>query len=67
MIMVLCTSQFLKCQGYQVKDNVIYQDNQTSMLLERNGRAGFLCDMPYCAARSIAHGCQFPFAGNCGL
>ena len=26
-------------QGYNVKDNVVYQDNQSEILLERNGRA----------------------------
>ena len=26
-------------QGYDVKDNVVYQDNQSAILMERNGRA----------------------------
>ena len=25
-------------QGYKIKDNIVYQDNQSSMLLERNGQ-----------------------------
>ena len=29
---------FLEAQGYDVKDNVIYQDNQSAMLMEKNGR-----------------------------
>jgi hypothetical protein len=33
------TRYFLKAQGYTVKDSVIYQDNQSSILLEKHGRA----------------------------
>ena len=29
---------FLDKQGYEVKENVIYQDNQSTILLEKNGR-----------------------------
>ena len=29
---------FLEKQGYEVKENVIYQDNQSTILLEKNGR-----------------------------
>ena len=29
---------FLKEQGYEIKDNVIYQDNKSAMLMEQNGR-----------------------------
>ncbi len=39
MPMVLWTCHFLKSQGYTVHDNVVYQDNQNAILLERNGRA----------------------------
>jgi Reverse transcriptase (RNA-dependent DNA polymerase) len=35
--MVLWTVQFLKAQGFEVADNVVYQDNQSSILLEKNG------------------------------
>jgi hypothetical protein len=34
---VLWTSQFLKAQGFAVTDNVTYQDNQSTILLENNG------------------------------
>jgi hypothetical protein len=34
---VLWTLQFLKAQGFAVTDNVIYQDNQSTILLENNG------------------------------
>ena len=29
----------MKSQGYKVSDNVIFQDNKSAMLLERNGKA----------------------------
>jgi len=29
---------FLEEQGYGIKDNVIYEDNQSAMLMEKNGR-----------------------------
>jgi hypothetical protein len=34
---VLWTLHFLKAQGFAVTDNVIYQDNQSTILLEKNG------------------------------
>jgi hypothetical protein len=39
MPMVLWTRYFLKAQGYEVNDSKIYQDNMSSILLEKNGRA----------------------------
>lgn len=39
MPMVLWTWYFLKAQGYEVNDSRIYQDNMSSILLEKNGRA----------------------------
>ena len=38
MPMVLWTRQFLEGQGYKIKDNIVYQDNQSAMLLEKNGQ-----------------------------
>ena len=35
---VLWTKKFLEDQGVEVKETVLYQDNMSSMLLERNGR-----------------------------
>jgi len=35
---VIWSRNFLLAQGFTVNDNVIYQDNQSTMLLERNGR-----------------------------
>jgi hypothetical protein len=39
MPQVLWTRYFLEAQGYGAKDSVIYQDNQSAILLENNGRA----------------------------
>jgi hypothetical protein len=33
------TQYFMKAQGYGVKDNVLFQDNKSSLLLEKNGKA----------------------------
>jgi hypothetical protein len=35
---VIWTRSFLEAQGYHVKENVIYRDNQSSMKLEINGK-----------------------------
>jgi hypothetical protein len=35
---MLWTRLFLEAQGYPVKENVLYQDNRSAMLLEKNGR-----------------------------
>ena len=39
MPLVIWTRNFMIEQGYNVKDNVVYQDNQSTILLARNGRA----------------------------
>jgi hypothetical protein len=36
---ILWTRYFLLAQGYNVTDNVLAQDNKSSMLLEKNGKA----------------------------
>ena len=43
--MVLWTKLFLEEQGQDIKQNIIYQDNKSAMLLEVNGRksAGKRC------------------------
>ena len=38
MVMVLWTQLFLEQQGYAVERNIIFQDNQSTILLETNGR-----------------------------
>jgi hypothetical protein len=39
MPLILWTRYFLKAQSYKVSDNVIFQENKSTMLLERNGKA----------------------------
>ena len=36
--MILWTCLFLEAQGYQVTDNVLHQDNESTIKLARNGR-----------------------------
>ena len=36
---ILWTRKFLKAQGYDVSENILYQDNKSSILLEKNGKA----------------------------
>jgi hypothetical protein len=38
MPQMLWTLYFLEVQGYKINDNVLYQDNKSSILLETNGR-----------------------------
>ena len=37
--LVLWVPLFLKAQGYEVKENVIFQDNKSTILLAKNGKA----------------------------
>jgi hypothetical protein len=39
MPLVIWTRNFLMAQGFEIHDNVVFQDNQSAMLLEKNGRA----------------------------
>jgi len=39
MAQVLWTRYFMEGQGYEIEDNVVFQDNESAILLERNGRA----------------------------
>ena len=39
MPMILLACYFLAAQGYEVKDNIIYQDNKSAVLLEKNGKS----------------------------
>ena len=39
MPQILWTRYFLEAQGYQIWDSVVYQDNQSAMLLAKNGWA----------------------------
>ena len=38
MSKILWTRLFIQAQGYTVSDNIVYQDNQSAMLLEKNGK-----------------------------
>ena len=38
MPLILWTQYFLEAQGYEVHENKVYQDNQSTMLLENNGK-----------------------------
>jgi hypothetical protein len=38
MYLVLWVRHFLESQGYSIKDNIVYQDNMSSMKLEINGK-----------------------------
>jgi hypothetical protein len=39
MPLVIWMCNFLKAQGFEVNDNVVFQDNQSAILLEKNGKA----------------------------
>ena len=39
MPQILRMRYFLETQGMNISDNVVYQDNQSAMKLEKNGRA----------------------------
>jgi hypothetical protein len=39
MPLVIWTRNFLQAQGFKVHDNVVFQDNQSAILLEKNGKA----------------------------
>ena len=36
MPQMLCTRYFLEAQGYGINKNILYQDNMSAMLLEKN-------------------------------
>ena len=38
MFLVLWIRYFLEAQKYNIKDNIVYQDNMSSMKLEINGK-----------------------------
>ena len=39
MPQILWTRYFLEAQGYSIKESIVFQDNQSAILLEKNGRA----------------------------
>jgi hypothetical protein len=38
LVMIIWTTNFLKAQGYPVKDTILFQDNMSAIKLEKNGR-----------------------------
>ena len=36
--MILWTKLFMEAQGYEIKTNILYQDNKSSILLIKNGK-----------------------------
>ena len=36
---ILWTRYFMEAQGYTIRDNILFQDNKSAMLLEKNGKA----------------------------
>lgn len=36
--MILWTKLFLEAQGYKINQNILYQDNKSAILLEKNGK-----------------------------
>ena len=36
---ILCTKMFLEAQGYEVRENILNQDNKSTILLLNNGKA----------------------------
>jgi hypothetical protein len=43
MPLVIWTCNFLEAQGFEVHDNVVFQDNQSTILLAKIGRASSGC------------------------
>ena len=37
--LIMWSKQFMEAQGYPIKDVILYQDNKSTILLEKNGRA----------------------------
>ena len=35
---ILWTKHFMEAQGYMIKDNILHQDNKSTILLQENGR-----------------------------
>ncbi len=38
LVMILWTKLFLEEQGYDINSKILYQDNKSAILLERNGK-----------------------------
>ena len=38
LVLIAWTKLFIESQGYDVNENILYQDNKSAILLEKNGR-----------------------------
>ena len=38
-VMILWTKLFMEAQGYAITENILYQDNKSTILLEKNGKS----------------------------
>ena len=38
-VMILWTKLFMEAQGYAITENILYQDNKSTILLEKNGES----------------------------
>ena len=36
--MIMCCKYFMEVQGYTIENNILYQDNNSTILLAKNGR-----------------------------
>ena len=43
MLLVIWTHNFISAQGYKINDNIVFQDNQSAIVLEKNSRAFGWC------------------------
>ena len=39
MLAICWTRYFLEAQGYGITENIVYQDNKSTILLKKNGKA----------------------------
>ena len=59
MYLVLWVRHFLEAQGYDIKDNIVYQDNQSSMKLENNGKTSCTKNTTIIVALIVVHVVSF--------
>ena len=55
---ILWTLRFLSAQGYKIEENVVFQDNQSAILMERNGRSS-------CSKRTKHIDARYFFVTDC--
>ena len=50
---IIWTRYFVKCQGYDIDEYIVFQDNMSSLSLEKNGRISSLKWMKYIKAKYL--------------